>query len=124
VAELREKLASNGVDEPVTVEIVRGGETLSLEMTPRLSEGADPAPVLGVGIRVDFEFPFDVNIQLENIGGPSAGMMFALGIIDTLTPGPLTGGERIAGTGTITAEGVVGGIGGIRRCRRRLVPRP
>ncbi|MFP3675149.1 S16 family serine protease, partial [Bacillus sp. SIMBA_031] len=50
---------------------------------------------------------------LNNVGGPSAGMMFALGIIDTLTPGDLTGGKHIAGTGTITPDGAVGAIGGI-----------
>ena len=44
--------------------------------------------------RATYDFPFDVTIQLENVGGPSAGMMFALGIIDKLTPGELTGGEH------------------------------
>ena len=43
--------------------------------------------VLGVGVRMDYEFPIDVELQLDNVGGPSAGMMFALGIIDKLTPG-------------------------------------
>ena len=42
-------------------------------------------------------------------------MMFALGIIDTLTPGSLNGGEKVAGTGTISADGTVGPIGGIRQ---------
>ncbi|MBN9170726.1 MAG: ATP-dependent serine peptidase containing a PDZ domain protein, partial [Microbacterium sp.] len=59
--------------------------------------------------------PIDVTIQLNNVGGPSAGMMFALGIMDTLTPGQLNGGKSIAGTGTITADGTVGPIGGIRQ---------
>jgi PDZ domain-containing protein len=64
---------------------------------------------------VDYDFPIDVTIQLNNVGGPSAGMMFALGIIDTLTPGELNAGETVAGTGTITAGGEVGPIGGIRQ---------
>jgi PDZ domain-containing protein len=64
---------------------------------------------------MDYEFPIDVEIQLNNVGGPSAGMMFSLGIIDKLTPGAITGGESIAGTGTIDSSGVVGGIGGIRQ---------
>ena len=78
----------------------------------------------------DYDFPIDVTIQLNNVGGPSAGMMFALGIMDMLTPGELNGGENVAGTGTITADGTVGPIGGIRQKmwgavgrRRRLVPR-
>src|SRR5690606_10810906 len=61
------------------------------------------------------DFPFDVTIQLDNVGGPSAGMMFALGIVDVLTPGEATGGEDIAGTGTIAGDGDVGPIGGIRQ---------
>ncbi len=61
------------------------------------------------------EFPVDVVIDSQNIGGPSAGMMFALEIIDQLTPGSLTGGNRIAGTGTINRDGVVGLIGGVRQ---------
>ena len=57
----------------------------------------------------------NVTIQLNNVGGPSAGMMFALGIMDMLTPGNLNGGQNIAGTGTITANGTVGPIGGIQQ---------
>jgi Lon-like protease len=55
-----------------------------------------------------------VNIQLNGVGGPSAGMMFALGIIDKLTPNGIIGNQIIAGTGTIDADGNVGAIGGIQ----------
>ncbi|MGO2003429.1 YlbL family protein [Arthrobacter rhombi] len=68
---------------------------------------------LGVYLGTRYTFPFDVKFTLSDVGGPSAGMMFALGIIDTLTPGDLTGGKNIAGTGTIDADGKVGPIGGI-----------
>ena len=54
-------------------------------------------------------------IHAGNVGGPSAGTMFALGIYDTLTPGAMTGGQQIAGTGTIDPAGKVGPIGGIRQ---------
>jgi PDZ domain-containing protein len=64
-------------------------------------------------LRYEFKFPFQVEISLDKVGGPSAGMMFALGIVDSVTPGNLTGGRHIAGTGTITPEGAVGPIGGI-----------
>ena len=69
------------------------------------------------GIRVDptFHPPFKVTIRIDNVGGPSAGTMFALGVIDLLTPGDLTGGDKIAGTGTIDVDGTVGPIGGIRQ---------
>ena len=72
----------------------------------------------------------DVEMHVEGIGGPSAGMMYALGLIDKLTPESETGGQTIAGTGTIDAEGNVGAIGGVRlkmlgakRDGRHLVPR-
>jgi PDZ domain-containing protein len=54
-------------------------------------------------------------IDSQNIGGPSAGMMFSLQIIDQLTDEELTDGERIAGTGTISRDGTVGGIGGVHQ---------
>jgi len=62
-----------------------------------------------------YDFPFEVSIQLDNVGGPSAGQMFALGIMDKLTPDSLNGGKRVAGTGTIDNVGNVGAIGGIRQ---------
>jgi PDZ domain-containing protein len=60
-------------------------------------------------------FPFNVRIRVGDIGGPSAGLMFALGIVDKLTPGNLTGGKFVAGTGEISADGTVGAIGGIQQ---------
>lgn len=57
--------------------------------------------------------PFEVKFDLAGIGGPSAGLMFALGIIDKVLPEDLTGGRIIAGTGEITIDGKVGPIGGI-----------
>jgi PDZ domain-containing protein len=64
---------------------------------------------------VNFEFDPDVEVDLDTgeIGGPSAGLMFALGLYDNLTPEDLTGGKQIAGTGTIQCGGSVGPIGGI-----------
>ena len=69
--------------------------------------------VIGVLSQEKNTYPFTVRIQLNSVGGPSAGLMFALGIVDKLTPDDLTGGKAIAGTGTITATGEVGPIGGI-----------
>lgn len=71
--------------------------------------------VLLTNARVDIDFPVDVVIDSQNIGGPSAGMMFTLEIIDLLDEGDLTKGNRIAGTGTINTDGDVGPIGGIRQ---------
>ncbi|QQQ61317.1 PDZ domain-containing protein [Paenarthrobacter ureafaciens] len=102
---------SAGAGAPVVVGIDRNGSTTSVTVSP--TKNANDRYVLGILLSSDFTFPFDVKISLDNVGGPSAGMMFALGIVDTLTPGDLTGGRHVAGTGTITADGAVGPIGGV-----------
>lgn len=112
VDELRAALREHGTETPAQLEVLRDGETIALEATPESVEGQ---AVLGVGVRMRYEFPIDVEIRLDDVGGPSAGMMFALGIVDKLTPGAMTGGETVAGTGTIDSDGSVGGIGGIRQ---------
>jgi PDZ domain-containing protein len=84
----------------------------TVTITPVEQQGAY---LLGIAASVDYRFPFTVNLKLADVGGPSAGQMFALGIIDKTTPGALNGGKRVAGTGTITADGVIGAIGGIRQ---------
>jgi PDZ domain-containing protein len=60
-----------------------------------------------------FDFPFTVNVDSAGIGGPSAGLAFTLGILDALRPGELTGGHRVAVTGTISLDGTVGPVGGV-----------
>ncbi|KQP01543.1 YlbL family protein [Leifsonia sp. Leaf264] len=109
---LRDAVAENGTDKPATVDYERDGTAATAQITPIDSGGT---PLLGVGVRMNYEFPFQVDIQLDNVGGPSAGQMFALGIIDKLTPGLLNGGEDVAGTGTIDSAGNIGAIGGIRQ---------
>jgi len=109
---LRGLVAANGASTPAEVVVDRAGTSVTEEVTPQEVDGT---PLLGVGVSVDYTYPFDVTLKLDQVGGPSAGMMFALGIIDKTTPGELTGGEKVAGTGTITASGEVGAIGGIRQ---------
>ena len=60
-----------------------------------------------------FDYPFDVVIDSGTIGGPSAGLAFTLGVLDTLTAGELTGGKKVAATGTIEIDGKVGDVGGV-----------
>lgn len=112
VPQVREAVAA-GEGAAVEFTILRGGKERRLSVTPR--EDEESGWIVGVQLSGAYDLPVDVTIQLDNVGGPSAGMMFALGIIDVLTPGPLTGGETIAGTGTIDAAGDVGPIGGIRQ---------
>ncbi len=109
-------IINDGAGAPVELTVDRGGQTLTETVTPtsRVSDGKT-VWLIGVSTLHDYDFPIDVTIQLDNVGGPSAGMMFALGIIDTLTEGELNGGEQVAGTGTIDASGTVGPIGGIRQ---------
>jgi PDZ domain-containing protein len=110
-------IINEGDGAPVELLIERDGQQQTVEVTPKetTDEDGKTSWILGVNLTTDYDFPIDVTIQLNNVGGPSAGMMFALGIIDTLTPGELNGGEQVAGTGTITADGEVGPIGGIRQ---------
>jgi Lon-like protease len=92
--------------------VLRGGKTLPLDVRTKEVSGR---PVMGVEGTAQYKFPFSVAIKVGDIGGPSAGMMFALGIIDKLTADNLTGGKFIAGTGEITSTGQVQPIGGIQQ---------
>jgi PDZ domain-containing protein len=115
VEQLRAALAANGTDTPAQVLVQHAdGTQETIAITPVISAQTD-APALGISAGYSYTFPFDVEIQLNDVGGPSAGMMFALGIIDMLTPGELNGGQNVAGTGTIDPAGTVGPIGGIRQ---------
>jgi len=96
----------------LTLTVLRSGKTMSLQITTKESGGT---PIIGVQVQEQYQFPFKVTINVGAIGGPSAGMMFALGIIDKLTAMNLTGGKFIAGTGEITASGQVQPIGGIQQ---------
>jgi PDZ domain-containing protein len=97
----------------VTLGIQRGGQAQDVVVTP--TRGDDGTWLLGITVQETYDLPYDVSFGLTSVGGPSAGMMFALGMIDLLTPGELTGGADVAGTGTITVDGTVGPIGGIRQ---------
>jgi Lon-like protease len=96
----------------LTLTIIRDGQSRQVQVGTRQSGGH---PVMGVQITEQYKFPFQVKISVGDIGGPSAGMMFSLGIIDKLTKLDLTAGRFIAGTGEITARGQVQPIGGIQQ---------
>ncbi|HEV7826571.1 MAG TPA: PDZ domain-containing protein [Mycobacteriales bacterium] len=106
-------LREHSPGDTVTVEYRRGTRI----GTTRVVAGAAPddprRAVLGVTVEHRQPHPFEIRIALDKIGGPSAGLMFALGIVDKLDPVDLTGGMFVAGTGTIDDEGLVGPIGGI-----------
>jgi PDZ domain-containing protein len=110
LAVIQKELAA-GKGAPATVVVERDGKEVSQAITPK--DNGEGRFILGVMLKYLFTFPFDVKISLDKVAGPSAGLMFSLGIIDTVTPGDLTGGKHIAGTGTISPDGSVGPIGGI-----------
>jgi len=98
---------------PATLSITRGGQARDVTLTPTKQDGK---PHLGVTISDAITMPFKVNVDVpSDIGGPSAGLMMTLSIYDYLTPGSLTDGQAIAGTGTISQDGSVGAIGGIQQ---------
>jgi PDZ domain-containing protein len=103
-------LATKPTGQDMTFRVQAGGETTDVTVAKAQLEGFDN-PIVGFAA-VD-NFPFSVNIDAGGIGGPSAGLMWTLGLIDLLTPGDMTNGRIIAGTGTIALDGTVGPIGGI-----------
>jgi Lon-like protease len=116
--ELRQVIRSHRPGEQVKVGYVRAGKKLQATIKTAPAEDDPSRAVIGVtpSERCPCKTPYDVEIALgEEVGGPSAGLMFSLAIVDTLTPGEMTGGVHIAGTGTIDVDGVVGPIGGIRQ---------
>ena len=102
--------------DDVEITVLRDGKRRSYTLTTQASSEDESVPVIGVGVDIDYVLPFEVSIHLgADIGGPSAGTVFALAIYDKLTPDSLTGGMDVAGTGSIEADGTVEGIGGIQQ---------
>lgn len=97
---------------PLTLVINRAGKKIERVVTPYLDGDTYR---IGIFTGYTYDFPIKVTISTGDIGGPSGGMMFAIAITDKLTPGAMTGGLNISGTGTIDPSGKVGAIGGIRQ---------
>ena len=113
--DLTEALDGLRPGDVVELEVTREGTTQTLEVELAERDDGSGGAMIGIVVGELTEPPFPVSIQAGNVGGPSAGMMHALAIIDTLTPGEMTQGHIVAGTGTIQYDGSVGGIGGIRQ---------
>jgi PDZ domain-containing protein len=121
--QLRAAIKATPPGQPVTITVLRDGKEVDVPVTPEQPTSnlfgvatVTGSPQLGIFLGEGFILPFQVAVTIDpRIGGPSAGLMFSLGIYDTLTPGPLTGGGRVAGTGEIASDGTVGPIGGIQQ---------
>lgn len=111
------KVQAHQVGEEVELTLHRPGAE-SPEQVVRVPVQAGPDGGVRIGADVDLGYDYAAEVHFgvrEGIGGPSAGLIFALGIYDQITPGDLTDGRQIAGTGSIDADGAVGPIGGIRQ---------
>jgi PDZ domain-containing protein len=111
-AQIMDYLDQKKPGQLISIMVIRNGsEEVSRKI--KLSARDDGSAYIGINIQSQFDFPFDVKIKLAETGGPSGGLIFALGIIDKLTSQDLVRYRNIAGTGTITTDGRVGPIGGI-----------
>jgi PDZ domain-containing protein len=106
------KVRRDGVDVDGTM---KDNVEQSVSVTSAENPDDPTVPYIGIGVGTFYSAGFPIDFTLTDVGGPSAGLMFATGIVDKLTPDDLTHGKHIAGTGTIDPDGTVGPIGGIRQ---------
>ncbi|MFA7323254.1 MAG: PDZ domain-containing protein [Candidatus Nanopelagicales bacterium] len=99
-----------------TFTVDRDGRQQDVQVTSAANPVEPQVPYIGISIgTISTPAGFDVDFNVDGVGGPSAGLMLTVGLIDKLTPGDLAAGRSIAGTGTIKPDGTVGPIGGIRQ---------
>ncbi len=116
--ELIERVGHRSAGDPIDLRILRDGEALDVTVDTVPDPDDADRPIIGIEIGPasgEVQLPVQVDIVSEGIGGPSAGLMFAIGVYDELEDGSLTGGRTIAGTGTISCAGDVGAVGGVRQ---------
>jgi PDZ domain-containing protein len=113
--DLVEGIRRHEVGDEVRLTIVRDGQSQDVTVGTKASPTEPGRPLIGASISTrlfDVALPFPVEIDTDNVGGSSAGLIFSLGILDAVTDGLLTRGHAVAGTGTINQDGTVGPIGG------------
>ncbi len=104
------------VGQLVTFVVLRNGVRTTVEVNTASSAGQTGVPVVGITVGIGYSYDPHISFDVgEQLGGPSAGMVFALAIYDKITPGGLLGARHVAGTGTISPTGAVGPIGGIQQ---------
>ena len=114
-SQLRELMSTIAEGTKVTLGVRRGEQQVSVALTTIAPQKGTSGSLLGLSLKISVDSPVEASFGLSDVGGPSAGMMFALGVVDKITPGALTGNKDIAGTGTINMDGQVGPIGGIQQ---------
>ena len=114
-SQLKELMTTIAEGTRVTLGVRRGDQQVAAALTTIAPQEGTTGSLLGLSLKISVDSKVDATFGLSDVGGPSAGMMFALGVVDEITPGALTGGKDISGTGTIDINGQVGPIGGIRQ---------
>jgi PDZ domain-containing protein len=114
-ADVVEGVRAKPVGSTLTFTVVRGDEEVTADIVSASKPDEPDVPFVGITVGVNYRAEFPIDFTLDDVGGPSAGMMFALAIVDKLSPEDLTGGGHVAGSGTIDPAGAVGAIGGIRQ---------
>jgi PDZ domain-containing protein len=109
-SDLSRVVRAHGVGTSVVLGILRDGHDQTVRVPVIDDNGTH---LIGVSLSLRYKIPLNINLDTSDVSGPSAGLAMALAIIDVLTPGELTGGKRVAVTGTIDPEGHVGEIGGL-----------
>ncbi len=116
VDDVGDAIRSYEVGQLVTFVVLRHGVKSTVELNTAASTAQSGVPVVGISVGTGYSYEPTISFDLgEELGGPSAGMIFALAIYDKITPGALLDGRHVAGTGTITPTGTVGPIGGIQQ---------
>lgn len=113
--QVAEAIRTEPIGTTFTITVERDGTKQDVTVTSAQNPDDPTLPFIGIGVGTFYTGEFPIDFTLEDVGGPSAGLMFATGIIDKLTPDDLTAGRHVAGTGTIQPDGTVGPIGGIRQ---------
>lgn len=114
-AQVGDAVRAKPIGATITFTVLRDDQELFVDVVSAPNPDEPQAPYVGITIGLLYSAEFPITFTLSDVGGPSAGMMFALAIVDKLTPQSLTGGGFVAGSGSIDPNGAVGPIGGIRQ---------
>ena len=115
---IRDRLKTYDIGDVVEIGLVRNEEDIKIKTTLIEHVEYENEPMVGFLASTPnqkFVYPFEVDINTGNVGGPSAGMMMALNVYNLLTENDITAGNKIAGTGTIEIDGSVGPVGGVKQ---------
>lgn len=111
---LRAAIRSHAVGDTVTFAVVHEGVSMNVEVKTSESNTSPPVSFVGIVTEIGYLVTPKVTFAIDPaIGGPSAGLVFALAVYDKVTPGDLLAGRNVAGTGTISGTGEVGAVGGV-----------